>query len=207
MVESDLKSTLEGLMDHLFGETEKRWSDDYFPFTSPSYELEIYHNNEWLEVLGCGVIHERVLDLSNRSDRRGWAFGLGLERLAMVLFGIPDIRLFWTNDERFHSQFEEGRITQFKSYSKYPPVYKDIAFWIPDDFVENDFFELARCVAGDIVERMEMIDEFTSPKKGKTSKCYRITYRCMDRSLTNEEIDALQFKLRDECPLLGCELR
>ncbi|KAL7535002.1 hypothetical protein ACHAXR_006204 [Thalassiosira sp. AJA248-18] len=216
VVESDLKMTLEGLMDHLFGpSTQKRWNEDFFPFTQPSFELEIYHNDEWMEVLGCGVIHEEVLDLSNRSDRRGWAFGLGLERLAMILFKIPDIRLFWTEDERFHSQFEEGKIVEFQSYSKFPPVFKDIAFWTSNnnddsdgkEFVENDFFDLVRSVAGDLVEKIELIDSFTHPKTGRSSCCYRISYRSMDRSLTNEEIDELQFKLRDECPSLGCELR
>ena len=207
LIADDLKATLEGLMDHLFGETEKRWSEDYFPFTTPSYELEIKYQGEWLEVLGCGVVHEEVLAMADRADRRGWAFGLGLERLAMILFEIPDIRLFWTDDERFHSQFQSGEIVKFESYSKYPPVYKDIAFWIPDNFVENDFFEMARGVAGDIVERMELIDEFTNPKKGKTSKCYRITYRSMDRSLTNEEIDALQEELRTKVEDLGVEVR
>ena len=218
MVELQLKITLEGLMDHLFGpSTEKRWNEDYFPFTQPSFELEIYHNNEWMEVLGCGVIHEQVLHLSNRGDRRGWAFGLGLERLAMILFKIPDIRLFWTQDERFHSQFEEGKIVEFQPYSKFPPVFKDIAFWTSttsdnthnnnDEFVENDFFDLVRSVAGDLAERIELIDFFTHPKTGRSSRCYRISYRSMDRSLTNEEVDSLQFKLRDECPSLGCELR
>jgi len=207
-ISEDLKTTLEGLMDHLFGETEKKWSEDYFPFTTPSLELEIKYEGEWLEVLGCGVVHEEVLQMADRPDRRGWAFGLGLERLAMILFEIPDIRLFWTDDERFHKQFEEGKITKFEPYSKFPPVYKDIAFWIPEDFVENDFFEMARGIAGDIVERMELIDEFTNPKKGKTSKCYRITYRSMDRSLTNEEIDALQDELRDRVAGdLGAEVR
>ncbi|KAL7486837.1 hypothetical protein ACHAW6_012438 [Cyclotella cf. meneghiniana] len=212
MVESDLKSTLEGLMDHLFGPTHKRWNEDYFPFTQPSFELEIFHNDEWMEVLGCGVIHEEVLQLSNRADRRGWAFGLGLERLAMILFKIPDIRLFWTQDERFHSQFKEGSIVEFRPYSKYPPVFKDIAFWTGsnkdnDDFVENDFFDLVRSIAGDLVERIELIDSFTHPKSGRSSRCYRISYRSMDRNLTNEEIDELQFKLRDECASLGCEVR
>ncbi|KAL7462935.1 hypothetical protein ACHAXS_003309 [Conticribra weissflogii] len=224
LIEDDLKNTLEGLMDHLFGSgTTKRWNVDYFPFTSPSFELEIYHNDEWMEVLGCGVIHEGVLNLSNRGDRRGWAFGLGLERLAMILFSIPDIRLFWTEDERFHSQFQSGEIVKFKSYSKYPPVFKDIAFWTTsagkegekgerkesdESFVENDFFDLVRSTAGDLVERIELIDAFTHPKTGRSSRCYRISYRSMDRSLTNEEIDNLQFKIRDECEgALGCELR
>ena len=82
--------------------------------------------------------------------RAGWAFGLGLERLAMVLFAIPDIRLFWTDDERFHKQFKEGTVSTFKPYSKYPPVFKDIAFWIPDGFEPNDFFEPGRAVAGEL---------------------------------------------------------
>ena len=145
--------------------------------------------------------------MAGRGDRRGWAFGLGLERLAMILFEIPDIRLFWTEDERFSSQFEEGKITKFEPYSKFPPVFKDIAFWVPEGFVENDFFEMARGVAGDLVEKIDMIDEFTNPKTNKSSKCYRITYRSMDRSLTNEEIDALQDSLRDKSAELDLEVR
>jgi len=207
MISEDLKTTLEGLMDHLFGPVEKKWSEDYFPFTEPSFECEILYQGEWLEVLGCGVIHTEVLDMAGRSDRRGWAFGLGLERLAMILFKIPDIRLFWTDDDRFTKQFSAGQITEFKSYSKYPPVYKDISFWIPDNYVENDFFEMARGIAGDMVEKIDMTDEFTNPKKQKTSKCYRITYRSMDRSLTDEEVNAMQDELRDRSISLGCEVR
>jgi len=207
MIADDLKATLEGLMDHLFGPVEKRWSEDYFPFTEPSFECEIFYDGDWLEVLGCGVVHTEVLEMAGRGDRRGWAFGLGLERLAMILFSIPDIRLFWTDDERFSSQFEAGKITTFEPYSKFPPVLKDISFWTPEDFVENDFFEMARGIAGDLVERIDLIDEFTNPKTGKSSKAYRVTYRSMDRSLTNEEIDALQNKLRDTSADLGLEVR
>ena len=148
--------------------------------------------------------------LSNvgKAERHGWAFGLGLERLAMVLFSIPDIRLFWTDDPRFHKQFVSGDVVTFKPYSKYPPVYKDIAFWCPEAYEENDFNELARSVAGELVERVENIDTFTNPKTGKTSNCYRVTYRSMDRSLTDVEINALQDGLRDKAAAeLGVELR
>mmetsp|Transcript_20255 Transcript_20255/g.46726 ORF Transcript_20255/g.46726 Transcript_20255/m.46726 type:complete len:425 (+) Transcript_20255:122-1396(+) len=198
MCVDDLKSYLEGMIDEIFGPVEKRWVDAYFPFTTPSFELEIYFNDDWLEVLGCGVIQQPILDKCDMGTSHGWAFGLGLERLAMVLFDIPDIRLFWTEDTRFLKQFKEGEITKFKPYSKYPPCYKDIAFWLPEDWEENNFAELVRNVAGDLVERVELIDQFENPKKGKTSHCYRINYRSMDRSLTNEEVDALQEKVREK---------
>lgn len=132
----DLKASLEGLAKHLFGEVECRWIDAYFPFTEPSYELEIFFNGKWLEVLGCGVMQQSILDgnspsnhnnatTQGSSSRRAWAFGLGLERLAMVLFDVPDIRLFWSGDERFLRQFKAGDLkARFKSYSKFPPCYK-----------------------------------------------------------------------------------
>lgn len=89
---TELKATLEGLAKHLFGDVQCRWIDAYFPFTDPSYELEIFFNDEWLEVLGCGATERQILDDNNNVGNTSWAFGLGLERLAMVLFDIPDIR-------------------------------------------------------------------------------------------------------------------
>ncbi|KAK4481516.1 hypothetical protein RD792_012417, partial [Penstemon davidsonii] len=174
------------------GGVEMRWIDTYFPFTNPSFELEIYFQEEWLEVLGCGVMEQEILKRSGKVDNVAWAFGLGLERLAMVLFNIPDIRLFWTNDERFTSQFKKGQLgVKFKPFSKYPPCYKDMSFWISDAFTENNLCEVVRGIAGDLVEEVKLIDNFTN-KKGMTSHCYRIAYRSMERSLTDEEINDLQ---------------
>jgi phenylalanyl-tRNA synthetase alpha chain len=98
IVESDLKQALAGLVRSLFGpDTLTRWVDAYFPFTTPSFELEVFFNSKWLEVLGCGVIHPQILrNCGYTHGEIGWAFGLGLERLALVLFDIPDIRLFWS---------------------------------------------------------------------------------------------------------------
>jgi phenylalanyl-tRNA synthetase alpha chain len=64
MIESDLKATLEGMVKNLFGQVKVRWVDAYFPFTLPSYEMEIYFNEQWLEVLGCGVIQQRIMENS-----------------------------------------------------------------------------------------------------------------------------------------------
>lgn len=102
-------------------------------------------------------------------NKVGWAFGLGLDRLAMLLFGIPDIRLFWSRDERFLRQFSPGKVSQFKLFSKYPECYKDISFWINDTgisaagggkvstFHENDLMELLREEGGDLVEDVKLV--------------------------------------------------
>ncbi|KAL8120952.1 phenylalanine--tRNA ligase, chloroplastic/mitochondrial-like isoform X1 [Apium graveolens] len=194
----DLKTCLEGLASHLFGAVEMRWVDTYFPFTNPSFELEIYFQDKWLEVLGCGVTEQEILKRSGKTSNVAWAFGLGLERLAMVLFDIPDIRLFWSSDERFTSQFLKGELgMKFKPYSKYPPCFKDMSFWLSDSFTENNLCEIVRGVAGDLVEEVRLIDNFTN-KKGMTSHCYRIAYRSMERSLTDDEINELQWNVRDQ---------
>ncbi|KAL6752394.1 hypothetical protein V8C86DRAFT_2755451 [Haematococcus lacustris] len=196
---AELKQALEGLARHLFGDVECRWIDAYFPFTEPSYELEIFFKGKWLEVLGCGVMQQVILDsnAAELKDHRAWAFGLGLERLAMVLFEVPDIRLFWSNDDRFLKQFKAGDLrTKFKSFSKFPPCYKDMAFWVSPEFSENNLCELVRGIGGDLVEEVVLIDKFTNAKTQRTSNCFRITYRSMERSLTDEEINELQEKVR-----------
>jgi phenylalanyl-tRNA synthetase alpha chain len=147
------------------------------------------------------------MENAGRSGEKGWAFGLGLERLAMILFDIPDIRLFWSDDARFHNQFRSNDIVKFQPYSKYPPVYKDVSFWLTPAFHVNELNEIVREVAGDLVEQLQLIDQFTHPKTQRVSHCYRIAYRSMDRNLTNEEIDALQEEVRRQIEQTGAELR
>lgn len=203
----ELKKTIGKVAKEVFGNIEMRWNDSYFPFTDPSFELEVKWQNDWLEALGCGVYHPQVLKNAGRSpDTFGWAFGFGLERWAMKVFEIPDIRLFWSMDPRFLTQFSRKKgLTKFKSFSKYPVCYKDISFWVPDTFVENDFFETIRNVAGDLVEKVEKIDEFV--KDNAKSVCFRLHYRSMERSLTNEEIDLLQSSIRNDVVKLGVKIR
>lgn len=196
----DLREKLGGLARHLFGEyCELRWVDAYFPFTGPSFELEVRWQGEWLELLGCGQVQRQVLTNGRVADDvSGWAFGLGLERLAMVLFSIPDIRLFWSEDSRFLSQFENEKLTStYKPFSVYPEVKKDVSFWVndPELFHVNDVHELAREVAGDVVENVEIVDTYA--KDGRESLCFRVTFRSMEQSLTHEEVNALFSELRE----------
>lgn len=77
----------------------------------------------------------------------------------MILYSIPDIRLFWSQDPRFLTQFKQGEITTFRPYSKYPACFKDVSFWLPENMGlhDNDFCDLVRDVAGDIVEDVKMV--------------------------------------------------
>lgn len=207
-VVDDLKGVLEGLASTLFHGAEVRWVEAYFPFTEPSIELEVYFEGEWLEVLGCGKIQPKILELCGMGHMEGWAFGLGLERLAMVLYGIPDIRLFWTEDPRFHNQFRAGQHTKFEPYSKYPACNKDVAFWVSEGYHENSFYEVVRSTGGPLIENVEEIDVFVHPKTGRESRCYRIMYRSLDRTLTDVEVNQIQESIRmSAADELGVELR
>nr|XP_014715678.1 phenylalanine--tRNA ligase, mitochondrial isoform X5 [Equus asinus] len=145
-------------------------------------------------------------------DRVGWAFGLGLERLAMILYDIPDIRLFWSEDERFLKQFLVSDINQkvkFQHLSKYPAVINDISFWLPsENYSENDFYDLVRTIGGDLVEKVDLIDKFEHPKTHRTSHCYRITYRHMERTLSQSEVRHIHQAVQEAAvQLLGVEGR
>ena len=117
---ADLKGTLEFFMHELFGpETAVRFRPHYFPFTEPSFEVDVKSKalrggEQWIEVCGCGMVHPAVFEAVNKARGddaydpekwSGYAFGLGMDRLAMILFEIPDIRLFAQNDLRFLKQF------------------------------------------------------------------------------------------------------
>jgi len=132
----------------------------------------------------------------------------------MILFGIPDIRLFWTADARFLAQFEPGRISTFKPYSKYPPLIQDVSLWLPPNqegtpaFIENDFCDTLRDVAGDLAEDVKLIDNFKHPKTKRTSHCYRINYRSMDRSLTHQEVNDINDQVKQQLTArFGVEIR
>ena len=119
---ADLKQTLLYFTNELFGKSKIRLRPSYFPFTEPSAEVDIYWglNSEtdyritkgtgWLEIMGCGMIDPNVLDNCkiDSSKYSGFAFGMGIERIAMLLYQIEDIRILYDNDVRFTNQFKDS---------------------------------------------------------------------------------------------------
>ncbi len=105
---AQLKGLLNDFLEDFFGrEVELRFRPSYFPFTEPSAEADIKWDKSWLEVLGCGMVHPNVLEMVGVDTKKysGFAFGLGVERMAMLKHDIPDLRLFFENDYRFLKQF------------------------------------------------------------------------------------------------------
>ncbi|WP_185858191.1 phenylalanine--tRNA ligase subunit alpha [Blattabacterium cuenoti] len=104
----DLKQTIDYLITSIFGKVKIRFRPSYFPFTEPSAEVDIYCNNGWIEIMGCGMIDPQVLKNVNINSETysGFAFGLGIERLALIIYQIKDIRIYFNNDIRFLKQFK-----------------------------------------------------------------------------------------------------
>ena len=193
----DLKNVLSEIARAIFGnDVEFRFYDHQFPYTDPSFEMEAFINNQWIEMLGSGMPKKTVLKNFGLEGYHGWAFGFGLERLAIVSMSLPDIRLLWSEDERVKKQLKLG--TTFKEVSKFPPITRDISFVVPNTFVPNDYFDTIRDLGGEIIEQVELLDKYENAEKfgeGKLSYTFRITYRSLQRTLTNEEVNALHTKI------------
>lgn len=197
-----LKDVELKIVKAIFGDVESRFAEETFPYTHPSTEIEIKRDNDWLEILGSGVVKPSVLEMLgvDSSVYNGWAFGSGIDRWAMISMSLPDIRLLWSSDERVKKQLVLG--TEFREVSKYPPVVRDISFIVPKMFIPNDYFDTVRETVGDeLVEEVSLIDKYENDEKfgkNRMSYAYRITYRSLERTLTGEEVDALHKRLEEK---------
>lgn len=195
----ELQKVLSDIAKAVFGPDIKyRFNPDTFPYTDPSLEMEVEVGGRWVEVLGSGVVKGQVLENHgvDSSKWNGWAFGFGLERLAIISMELPDIRLLWSEDARVKKQLKLGQ--KFEEVSKYPPAPRDISFIVDKDFEPNNYFDLIRDVGGDLVEEVELIDKYeneTKFGKDKVSYTYRVIYRHPDKTMTSEEVNKIQAEL------------
>jgi len=198
----ELQKVLTDIARAVFGpEVKYRFAPDTFPYTDPSLEMEVEVNGRWVEVLGSGVVKGKVLDNHGVDSTKwnGWAFGFGVERLAIVSMDLPDIRLLWSEDERVKKQLKLGN--KFQEVSKYPPITRDISFVVSKDFIPNNYFDLIRDIGGDLVNEVQLLDKYENDAKfgpDKMSYTYRIVYRSMERTLETAEIDPIQQKIYEE---------
>ncbi|HLD70817.1 MAG TPA: hypothetical protein VI937_02955 [Negativicutes bacterium] len=203
----DLKNALSKIVTTIFGDDVKfRFNEDIFPYTDPSLEVEIDINGKWLELLGGGMPKKLVLKNFGVLGYNGWAFGFGLERLAIAKMEIPDIRIFWSDDPRIKEQLKNLE-NKYKEVSKYPAVVRDISFIINKDISLNNYYELVQDVAENsspvlnaqrsstgVIEQVELVDEYENDEKfgpEKKSYTFRIIYRSLERTLTNEEVNVI----------------
>ncbi len=148
----ELKKVLADIVKSVFGENTKyRFAEETFPYTDPSIEVEVFIpskvegeiNGEWFEILGSGMPKPEVLANFGIEGYNGWAFGFGLERLAIIGMELPDIRLLWSEDPRVIKQLKLGN--KYVEVSKYPPIVRDISFVVDKSlpaqagFVPNDY--------------------------------------------------------------------
>lgn len=196
----DLQDVLEGIAKNIFGDgIVYKFLDDTFPFTDPSTQIEIQRGNNWLEIVGAGVVHKQVLKNLDIDPEvyNGWAFGFGLERLAMIKADVSDIRVFWSDDKRITSQFKDID-SQYKEVSKFPMTYRDISFITDQNTSLNNYYEIVRDCAGNLVEEVKLLDKYENKEKfgdDKISYTFRIVYRSPERTLTNEEVNQIQEKI------------
>jgi len=202
--------TLEELQDvqsdavkAIFGkDVEFRFLVDTFPFTDPSTQVEIKFGDTWLEITGAGIVHTQCLKNFGLDPEvyNGWAGTFGIDRVAMIKMGIPDIRILWSDDLRITSQFKDIN-SKYKEVSKYPETSRDISFVIDKNINLNNYYEIVRDFAENLIEEVKLIDEFEDDTKfGKDKKSYtfRIVYRSPERTLTNEEINNIQEEIRQK---------
>ncbi len=197
----DLKKTLSEVAESIFGKINYRFYDHNFPYTDPSFEMEAEVGGRWFEMLGSGMARKSVLANFGVEGYHGWAFGFGLERLAMASMDLPDIRLLWSEDPRVKKQLFLGH--KYKEVSKFPPAIRDISFVVGPPaagFVLNDYFDLIRDIGGDQVEQVELLDKYENVQKfgpDRESYTFRITYRDLGKTLLSEEVNAIHSRVEE----------
>ncbi|OGZ67150.1 MAG: hypothetical protein A3C58_02335 [Candidatus Staskawiczbacteria bacterium RIFCSPHIGHO2_02_FULL_34_10] len=202
VTQKDLEEVQSDAVKTIFGkDIEFRFLTDTFPFTDPSVQVEIKFGGSWIEITGAGIVHTECLKNFGLDPEiyNGWAGTFGVDRLAMIKMEIPDIRIIWSDDSRITSQFKDID-SKYKEVSKYPSVVRDISFVIDKNINLNNYYELVRDEAGNLIEQVELVDQYEDEKKwpGKKSYTFRIIYRSLEKTLINEEVSKIHEKITEK---------
>lgn len=208
-----LENVLNELMEAIYKDSYT-WNivEDYNPYTDPTLEVELPYQGKLLELLGSGVLRPELLQLLDLDpdiyNARAW--WPGLERLIMPKMQIPDIRIFWSDNERITQQWWNLDHI-YEEVSKYPSTYRDISFIIAKSTHLNNYYTLIRDIAWDLVEEVQLLDTYEDDSKfwsDKISYTFRVIYRSHEKTLTNDEVNEIQMIIRNETQLqLWVELR
>lgn len=195
--EKYLKDTFIKLVKYLFPNRQYRIKNDRY-LSNPSFKVEINLNDVWVEILSSNIINRTILNNCGITNN-GVAIRMGLERLAMIIFGIPNIRYFWVEDARFLSQFKNIKSKYTKPFA-YTPISKEISFWLPFNEVnvtENrfewknigNFYDNIAELGNDLISRVDLLDISFH----YLEKYYSITFKFIIESLLYE-IDPYKHK-------------
>ncbi len=184
----------------IFGDIEFRFLVDTFPFTDPSTQVEIKWGENWIEITGAGLVHPQCLRNFGLDPEvyNGWAGTFGLDRVAMIKMEIPDIRILWSDNPRITSQFKDIN-SKYKEVGHYPEITRDISFIVDKSVSLNNYYEIIRDFANDLIEEIKLLDTYENEEKfgkDKISYTFRIVYRSPERTLTSEEVNVIQDKIR-----------
>lgn len=192
--EKDLKLWLSGMIENVLCNKEYRFNGDYFPFTNPSFEVEVNFGSKdkpvWIEILGCGVIMPEILNKLG-IKKNGWAFGIGIERMAMILFDINNIHYLHNDDNRFVEQFKEGSIIKYKHKNYHPLIRKNITLLVGEnDIKDGVWINYKKCydiiVGCNGVYKVELKNIYIG--KNKNSVCLNIDFEEVNLEETNSSI-------------------
>lgn len=202
LTSTDLIEMIKIIVQTVLPGSEWRVEPRVHPYTQEGLQVDVWHNNEWVEICECGLAHPEIIaeNIPNISGLTGLAMGIGLDRLLMLRKGISDIRLLRSTDPRITIQMND--LAKYKEVSSMPPVIRDLSIVIDDTKTGEDLGDKVREALSkdaDIVETVEIISQTLyhdlpeaaikrlGMRASQKNILLRVVLRALDRTLTHEE--------------------
>jgi phenylalanyl-tRNA synthetase alpha chain len=191
---SDMEETIEKLLKYLFPSETYRRVSSYHSYSVPSYDIEVRFGDRWKVVLSYGAVSRLILNDCDRLGECGWSVGINLDRVAMILYNVPDIRWFWVKEQWKENEELSVPFTHIK----------DISFWLNDNnFNQNEFNSYVWEKAGLSLEEVRWRGS-DNPCMARDSKHYQIMYSSLSNPLFGfDDADVLHAKI---CKDIGSSL-